>query len=89
MTEGLLREEKIVEEIRGVLDEENKNDGVEIAERCEEIPIKPSSQEVFPAIETLVDFFLFTDNRKIGYLAAKKSPMLENENLKSKRQNNN
>ena len=28
MTEGLLREEEIVEEIRGVLDDENENDDV-------------------------------------------------------------
>ena len=33
VTEGLLREEEIVEEICGVLDEGNENDDVEIAER--------------------------------------------------------
>ena len=39
VTEGLLREEEIVEEIRGVLDEENENDDVEVAERSEDIVI--------------------------------------------------
>ena len=43
VTEGLLKEKEIVEEVRGVLDEENGNDGDEIAERSEDIPIKPRS----------------------------------------------
>ena len=49
VTEGLLTEEEIVEEIqiRGIFDEENENDDVEIAERSEDISIKPNSQEVF------------------------------------------
>ena len=55
VTEGLLREEEIVEEIRGVLDVENENYDIEIAEGSEDIPIKPCSQEVFRAIETLMD----------------------------------
>ena len=45
MTEGLLREEEIVEEIRGVLDEENENGDVEVAERSKDILISPSSQQ--------------------------------------------
>ena len=45
VTEDLLREEEITEEIRGVLDEENENDDVEVAERSEDIPIKPNSQQ--------------------------------------------
>ena len=55
VTEGLLTEEEIVEEIRDIFDEENENDDVDIAERSEDIPIKPNSQEVFRAIETLSD----------------------------------
>ena len=43
VNEGLLTEEEIVEEIRGIFDEENENDDVEIAERSEDIPIKPNS----------------------------------------------
>ena len=45
MTEGLLREEEIVEEIHGVLDDENENDDVEVAGRSEYTPINPSSQQ--------------------------------------------
>ena len=37
VTEGLLREEEILEGIRGVLDEENENDDVEVVERSEDI----------------------------------------------------
>ena len=51
VTEGLLTEEEIVEEIRDVLDEENENDDVEIAERSEDIPIKPNSQEFFEQLK--------------------------------------
>ena len=69
-TEGLLREEKIVEEIRSVLDEENENDDVEIAERSEDIPMKPSSQEVFQAIEALMDYSLFTNSEETGNFAS-------------------
>ena len=86
VTEGLLTEEQIVEEIRGIFDEENKNDDVEIAERSEDIPIKPNSQEDFRAIETLLDYSMFTNRGEIGKLATKVSLMVEKENLKLKRQ---
>ena len=86
VTEGLLTEEEIVEEIRGIFDEENENDDVEIAERSEDIPIKPNSQEVFRAIETLLDYSMFTNSGEIGKLATKVSLMVEKENLKLKRQ---
>eukprot|EP00795_Rhopilema_esculentum_P006268 gene6268-11686_t len=89
VTEGLLRDKEIVEEIRGVLDEENENYDVEFAERSEDIPIKPSSQEVFRAIETLMDYSLFTNSGEIGNLVAKMSSMVENENLKCKKQKKN
>ena len=85
VTEGLLTEEEIVEEIRGIFDEENEND-VEIAERSEDIPIKPSSQEVFRAVETLLDYSMFTNSGEIGKLATKVPLMVEKENLKLKRQ---
>ena len=85
VTEGLLTEEEIVEGIRGIFDEENKNDA-EIAERSEDIPIKPNSQEVFRAIETLLDYSLFTNSGEIGKLATKVSLMVEKENLKLRRQ---
>ena len=85
VTEGLPTEEEIVEEIRGIFDEENENDAVEIAERSEDIPIKPNRQEVFRAIETLLDYSMFTNNGKIGKLATKVSLMVEKENLKLKR----
>ena len=86
VTEGLLREEEIVEEFRGVLGEENENDDDEIAERSEDTPIKPSIQEVFRGIETLMDYSLFTNSGEIGNLAAKMSSMVENKYLKSKKQ---
>ena len=86
VTEGLLTEEEIVEEVRGIFDEENENDDVEIAERSEDIPIKPNSQEVFRAIETLLDYSMFTNSGEIGKLATKVSLMVEKENLKLKRQ---
>ena len=86
VTEGLLTEEEIVEEIRDIFDEENENDDVEIAERSEDIPIKPNSQEVFRAIETLLDYSMFTNSGEIGKLATKMSSMVEKENLKLKRQ---
>ena len=88
MTECLPREEKIVEEIRGILDEENETFDVEIAERSENMPIKPSSQEVFRAIETLMDYSLFKKSGEIGNLAAKVSSMVENENICKKQKNN-
>ena len=84
--DGLLKEEEIVEEICGIFDEENENDDVEIAERSEDIPIKPNSQEVFQAIETLSDYSMFTNSGEIGKLATKVSLMVEKENLKLKRQ---
>ena len=86
VTESLLTEEEIVEEIHGIFDEENENDDVEIAERSEDIPIKPNSQEVFRAIETLLDYSMFTNSGEIGKLATKVSLMIEKENLKLKRQ---
>ena len=45
------------------------------------MPIKPSSQEVFRAIETLMDYSLFKKSGEIGNLAAKMSSMVENENI--------
>ena len=63
--------EEIVEEIRDIFDEENVNDDVEIAERSEDIPIKPNSQEVFRAIETLLVYSMFTNSGEIGKLATK------------------
>ena len=51
VTEGLLTEEEIVEQIRDIFDEENENDDVEIAERSEDIPIKPNSQEFFEQLK--------------------------------------
>ena len=86
VTEGLLTEEEIVEEIRNIFDEENENDDVGIAKRSEDIPIKPNSQEGFRAIETLLDYSVFTNSGKIGKLATKMSSMVEKENLKLKRQ---
>ena len=86
VTEGLLTEEEVVEEIRGIFDEEIENDDVEIAERSEDIPIKPNSQEVFRAIETLLDYSIFTNSGEIGKLATKVSLIVEMENLKLKRQ---
>ena len=83
--EGLLTEE-IVEEIRDIFHEENENDDVEIAERSEDIPIKPNSQEVFRAIETLLDYSMFMNSGEIGKLATKMTSMAEKENLKLKRQ---
>ena len=79
VTEGLLTKEEIVEE--------NVNDDVEIAERSEDIPIKSNSQEVFRAIEALLDYSMFTNSGEIGKLATKVSLMVEKENLKLKRQN--
>ena len=88
--EGLLTEEEIVEEIRDIFDEENENDDetydVEIAEMSEDIPITPNSQDVFRAIETLLDYSMFTNSGEIGKLATKVSLMVEKENLKLKRQ---
>ena len=86
VTEGLLTEEEIVEEIRDIFDEEDENDDVEIAERSEDIPIKPNSQEVFRAIETLLDYSMLTNSAEIGKLATKMSSMVEKENLKLRRQ---
>ena len=86
VTEGLLAEEEIVEEIRDIFDEENENDDVEIAEMSEDIPIKPNSQEVFRAIEALLDYSMFTNSGEIGKLTTKISSMVEKENLKLKRQ---
>ena len=86
VTEGLLTEEGIVEGIRGIFDEENENDDVEIAERSEDMPIKPNSQEVFRAIETLLDYSMFTNSGEIGKLATKVCFMVEKENLKLKQQ---
>ena len=85
VTESLLIEEEIVEEVPGVLDEENENDDDKIAERSEDTPIKPSIQEVFRGIETLMDYSLFTNSGGSGNVAAKMSSMVENENLKSKK----
>ena len=86
VTEGLLTEEEIVEEIRDIFDEENENDDVEIAERSEDIPIKPNSQEVFRAIKTLLDYSMCTNSGEVGKLATKTSSMVEKENLELKRQ---
>ena len=86
VTEGLLTEEEIVEEIRDIFDEENENDDVEIAERSEDIRITPNSQEVFRAIETLLDYSMFTNRGEIGKLTAKMFSMVEKGNLKLKRQ---
>ena len=86
VTEGLLTEEEIVEEIRGIFDEETENDDVEIAERSEDIPIKPNCQEVFRAIETLLEYSMFTNSGEIGKRATKVSLMVAKENLKLKRQ---
>ena len=61
-------------------------ENVEIAERSEDIPIKPNSQEVFRAIETLLDYSMFTNSGEIGKLSRKMSSMVEKENLKLKRQ---
>ena len=44
------------------------------------------SQEVFRAIETLMDYSLFTNSGETGNLAAKMSSMVENKNLLSKKQ---
>ena len=85
VTEGLLTEEEIVDEIRDIFDEENENDDVEIAERSEDIPIKPNSREVFRANETLLDYSMFTNSGEIGKLATRISSMVEKENLKPKR----
>ena len=55
-------------------------------------PPKPSpgsalgSQEVFRAIETLIDYSLFTNSGEIGNLAAKMSLMVKNQHLPSKKQ---
>ena len=86
VTEGLLTEEEIVEEIRNIFDEENENEDVGIVKRSEDIPIKPNSQEGFRAIETLLDYSVFTNSGKVGKLATKMSSMVEKENLKLKRQ---
>ena len=86
VTEGLLTEEEIVEEIRDIFDEENENDDVQITERSEDIPIKPNIQDVFLVIETLLDYSIFTNSGEIGKLATKMSTMVEKENLKLKRQ---
>ena len=68
-TEGLLTEEEIVEEIRGVDDGiDDGDDDVEIADSNEEIPIKPTRLEVSRAIETLLDYSMFTDNGEIAKL---------------------
>ena len=77
VTEGLLTEEESVEEIRNIFDEENENDDVEISERSEDIPIKPNSQEGFRAIETLLDYSMFTNSGEIGKLATKMYSMVE------------
>ena len=90
VTEGLLTEEEIVEEIRDIFDEQNENDDetydVEIAEMSEDMPITPNSQDVFRAIETLLDYSMFTNSGEIGKQATKVSLMVEKENLKLKRQ---
>ena len=86
VTDGLLTEEEIVEEIRDIFDEENENDDVEIAERSDDIPVKPNNQEVFREIEILLDYSMFTNSGEIDKLATKMSSMVEKENLKLKRQ---
>ena len=45
----------------------------------DEVPVKPSNEEVRQAIETLLTYSLFTESGEVGAMATKVSSVVESE----------
>ena len=87
-TEAVMSDEMIIQEIREG-ENENENEEDECSEQVTEPEIeKPSASKVREAIETLVNFSMFSENTQIGGLVMRVSRVAEIELVASLKQKN-
>ena len=84
---GVMTDKEIVQDIRDVVEEEVQEvDEVVDEEDSDESLTKPTTKEMRQAIDTLLNFSMFTESGEIGTMAMKASNLFEKELCKSMRQ---
>ena len=84
---GVMTDKEIVQDIRDVVEEEVQEvDEVVDEEDADESLTKPTTKEMRQAIDTLLNFSMFTESGEIGTMAMKASNLFEKEVCESMRQ---
>ena len=80
---GVITDQEIVQDVIEVAKEEVQEEDEEVTD---ETITKPTSEEIRKAIDTLVDFSMFTQSGKIGTIALKAAKLFEKELCESRKQ---
>ena len=84
---GVMTDKEIVQDIRDIVEEEVQEvDEVVDEEDADESLTKPTTKEMRQAIDTLLNFSMFTESGEIGTIAMKASNLFEKELCESMRQ---
>ena len=80
---GVITDQEIVQDLIEVAEEEVQEEDEEVTD---ETITKPTTEEIRKAIDTLVDFSMFTQSGKIGTIALKAAKLFEKKLCESMKQ---
>ena len=80
---GVMTDEELVQDLIEIAEEEVQEEDEEVTD---ETITKPTTEEIRKAIDTLVDFSMFTQSGEIGTIALKAAKLFEKELCESMRQ---
>ena len=80
---AVMTDEEIVQDINEVVEEKVQEEN---EEETGETLTKPTAEEICKAIDTLVNYSIFTENGEIGMMAMKASTLFEKELCESMKQ---